>query len=374
MKKLTGAKVMVGIPNVCADILYATGFKASDPIVVLDHRGERTVVVTRMEVGRARMANPRLSVLTPEDLGLPASKRKRLSAWVGALLKRVGVRRALVPRTFPLGLARDLERRGLHLVVADEGLCPERIVKTREEIGRIRCAQKAAVRAFGHAVSMLRNARVDSQGVLRDGHAALTAEGVRQAINHVLLDNHCAGGEPIVACGPLSANPHWIGYGPLKAGQPIVFDIFPQDLETGYWGDLTRTVVKGQPAPALARMYRVVKQVQAEALATIRAGVRTGAVHRRVTERFKSLGYETRVTDGIAEGFIHGTGHGVGLEIHEAPSLGRGETVLRPGHVITVEPGLYYRDLGGIRIEDTVVVTATGYEFLAACPRQLVIR
>ena len=373
MKKLTGAKLMVGIPNTSADILHVTGFKASDPVVALQNGRQHYLVVSRMEVGRAKMARAATQVLSPEDLGLSKPQRRQLGCWADALLKRAAVKRVMVASTFPLGVARQLERRGVRLEVSKDTLCPERAIKTPDEIRKMQRVQRAAIAALRQALALLRAARVDAQGVLRDGKHVLTAEAVRRTINRVLLDANCSGGEPIVACGPLSANPHWIGYGPLQAGQPIVFDIFPQDLANGYWGDLTRTVFKGRPAPALARMYQAVKRVQAEALSGVRAGVRAAALHQRVVARFAALGFETRVTDGVPEGFIHGTGHGVGLDIHEAPSLGRVDSVLRAGQVVTIEPGLYYLDLGGVRIEDTVVVTGTGYEYLATCAKQMVI-
>lgn len=374
MKKLTGPKLMVGIPHICADILYVSGFKASDPVVFLDDGRNKYLVVSRMEIGRARAANPQLTVLAPDDLDLTPAKRRHTAQWAVGLLKKSGIRRVSVAGTFPLDAARALEQYGVRIDVSKEALCPERTIKKPLEIAHIRSAQQAAVSSLRKALKVLADARIDARRQLRVGHTLLTSEGLRKIINLALLERNCAGGEPIVACGPLSANPHCVGYGPLKAGEPIVLDIFPQDLETGYWGDLTRTVVKGSPSPALVRMYQAVKQVQAEALGAIRSGVRSASIHQRVVTGFEKLGFENRLTDGIAEGFIHGTGHGVGLEIHEGPSLGRSEAVLRAGHVVTVEPGLYYTDLGGIRIEDTVVVTRQGCDVLATCPKQLTIR
>ncbi len=374
MKKLTGSRLMVGIPNICADILYVSRFKAADPVVFLQHGRDKYLVVSRMETGRARAANPALKILTPDELGLDRKRRWQVSHWAAALLKKTGVGKVDVAGTFPLGVARELEKQGLRVRLAQEELCPERVVKTAGEIVHIRHAQRAAVKALHGACALLEQARVDARGVLREGRQVLTSERVRQVINRILLDENCSGGEPIVAGGPLSANPHWIGHGPLKAGEPIVMDIFPQSLETGYWGDLTRTVVKGAPSPALVRMYQAVKKAQAEALASVRAGVRGVSIHQGVIDRFTELGFESSVTKGVPEGFIHGTGHGVGLEIHEAPSLGFGGAILRVGQVVTIEPGLYYAEVGGIRIEDTVVVTREGFEFLATCPKQLTIR
>jgi Xaa-Pro aminopeptidase len=372
MKKLTAPRLIVGSPNVYADILHITGFKAPDPVVVLQTQTERHLAVSRMEEGRARAVNPGLTVWTPETLGLPASQR-RLSDWALALVRRAAVRRVEVPATFPLGIARRLERAGVRLHVADGAFVPERACKRADEIAHLRTAQRACVAAMRAAWALLRDARVNRAGELRLCGRVLTAGDVRRAINRVLLDLDFAGGEPIVACGPASADPHCIGHGPLRAGQPIVIDIFPQHLTTGYWGDITRTVVKGRPPARLARLYRAVLGAQLHGLSLVRAGQRCATIHRGVSRVLEQHGFQNRSAAGLAEGFIHGTGHGVGLEIHEAPMLGRGEGVLRAGQVVTVEPGLYYRDIGGVRVEDTVVVTRTGFEFLATCPKTWIL-
>lgn len=373
-KKLTSAILMIGSPNVYADILHVTGFKSSDAVVCLRHGRRTYMAVPRMEIGRARETCPGLVCLTPEALALSPVERRKLSGWAYGLMRQAGVREALVPAVFPVGAARALEKKGLRLRVAKTALCPDRLVKTPAEIEKIRAAQVAAVNAMRQAMAAIERARVDGRGQLRDGAALLTAESLRRLINRVLMDHDCAGGEPIVACGPKSSHPHWIGEGPLMAGQPIVMDIFPRHVGTGFWGDLTRTVAKGHASPALVRMHRAVKRAQEQALATIRAGVRGSTIHEGVRSVFRQMGFADRVTgDGVPEGFIHGTGHGVGLEIHEAPGVSTGSGPLRAGHVVTVEPGLYYTDIGGIRIEDTVAVTRGGCEILAACPKGLII-
>jgi Xaa-Pro aminopeptidase len=175
----------------------------------------------------------------------------------------------------------------------------------------------------------------------------------------------------IVAGGPQSADPHERGHGPLRAGQPIVIDIFPQHMETGYWGDITRTVVRGRAPAALRAMYRAVREAQEDALRAVRPGVSGATVHRGVVATFARRGFATGVVDGKQVGFFHGTGHGVGLQVHEAPSLALAHRRLPRGAVVTVEPGLYYPEIGGVRIEDTVVVTADGCEVLAACSKRL---
>jgi Xaa-Pro aminopeptidase len=179
-----------------------------------------------------------------------------------------------------------------------------------------------------------------------------------------LLEHRCRGEETIVACGRDAADPHERGSGPLSAREAIVIDIFPQHMEHGYWGDLTRTVVKGQPGPKLVALYRAVKEAQRAALKAIKPRVQVCTVHKAAQQVFEKAGFATGITDGFPQGFIHSTGHGVGLDIHEPPSLGDSTARLREGQVITVEPGLYYRTLGGVRIEDTVVVTKEGWRYL----------
>jgi Xaa-Pro aminopeptidase len=198
----------------------------------------------------------------------------------------------------------------------------------------------------------------------------LTSERVRRAILRTLLEHDCFAREVIVAGGAQAADPHVQGEGPLRASEAIVLDIFPQHLGHGYWGDLTRTVVKGKPPAELKRMYGAVKAAQMAALRAVRAGVQGASVHGRAVAEFKRRGYETREIKGRAAGFIHGTGHGLGLAIHEAPSVSAAEGRLRAGNVITVEPGLYYPDAGGVRIEDAVVVTRTGCRLLARCEKR----
>jgi Xaa-Pro aminopeptidase len=338
------------------------------------HGKDRYMVVPTMEIGRAREENPSVISMTPEEMGLRGDKRWRLSEWAFALAKTIRARSVCVPRVFPVGVARALEKKGLRVVVAEQSLVAERVIKSGAELEKMRSVQRATANAMRYAFAVIERARVDAKGQLRDGASLLTSEALRRQINRRLLEDDCQGGEPIVACGPRSSGPHWIGFGPLSAGHPIVLDIFPRHQQTGYWGDMTRTVAKGYAPPELARMYRAVMRVQTDALARVRAGVDGAVIHQEAVRAFDRLGFPRRTgADGIPEGFIHGTGHGVGLEVHEAPSVSVKGTTLRAGHVVTVEPGLYYKHIGGVRIEDTVAVTRRGCELLASCPKRLVI-
>jgi Xaa-Pro aminopeptidase len=198
----------------------------------------------------------------------------------------------------------------------------------------------------------------------------LTSEIVRRLIHKTLIDHDCAGVETIVAGGDQATDPHERGHGILFAGQAIIIDIFPRSEKTGYWGDLTRTVCRGTAAPELKKLYHAVKAAQQAALRAVKPGVCADDVHAAAKVVFEKRGYKTEEVNGRHVGFIHGTGHGVGLDIHELPRVGTSGEILELGNIITVEPGLYYPGLGGIRIEDTLVVTEKGWRYLAPCAKK----
>lgn len=370
-RKLTAPILLVDAPEKNADLRYASGFWAPDPVVFLDTPRGGFLVVSMLEQGRAlalAKERGRLKVVTPEDLGLQGRRRRSLGEWAAALLRREGIRRVVVPPSFPLGTTRRLEARGVRVIVSKAPLYPGRARKSPAELARIVESQRAAVAGMRAAIRTLRAATVSASGALRLGREPLTSERLKLLIQETLLEQGTFCRDVIVACGAQGADPHERGHGPLRAGQPIVIDIFPQHLEHGYWGDLTRTLVKGKASPALRKLYRAVRQAQQAALDAVKAGAPLARVHAAVVASIGRAGYETRVVDGRPEGFIHSTGHGVGLDIHEAPGVAAVDGVLKAGEVITIEPGLYYPDLGGIRIEDTVCVTRDGHRLLAACP------
>jgi len=367
-KKEATCVLLVGSSRNCPDLEYASGFRAADPVVFLQRGTGKYLVVPPMEQGRAEKLDG-LTVLTPGDIGIGRKKRRGISEWALGLLKHLDVRRVTVPFSFPHGVAERLRKSGHRVDIAGGPVFPGRAVKTPAEIRKIRQSQQAAVIAMRAAVSMISHSHVDRHGILKRGTRALTAEDVRRTITVKLLEHDGFCSDAIVACGKQAADPHTVGAGPLRANEAIVIDIYPQHLEHGYWGDLTRTVVKGGAPPRLKKMYQAVRAAQTKALACIKPGVKCATVHRAAVAEFDRRGFGASGT--AKEGFIHSTGHGVGLAIHEAPSLAPGGSRLRSGHVVTVEPGLYYRDIGGIRIEDTVVVTAGGWRHLVPCEKRL---
>ncbi len=371
-RKLELAKMFVGTADSCADIQYLCGFRTPDPVVLLVHGRKKVLVVCSMEVVRAaREAARGTEVTTPEALGISKARIRRVSEWAGAVAAQMGVRTIEVSGLCPVGIVRAVEKKGIRVKVAATPLVPQRQVKTEAEIAKIRQSQHAAVAAMRAARELIGKSRPDSRGILRIGRSILTSERVRSLILRVLLDHNCTGKGTIVGCGRNTADPHWEGSGPLRAGEPIVMDIFPQNMQHGYWGDLTRTVVRGAVPQELMGQYRAVCAAQRAALKAVRPGVTAATVHNAAVRELEHRGYTTSHGKKGPSGFIHSTGHGVGLEIHEAPLVAATPARLRKGNVITIEPGLYYPDTGGIRMEDTVAVTDTGWRHLARCETAL---
>jgi Xaa-Pro aminopeptidase len=352
--------------------------------VFLQSDGKQYLVVPELELGRARRetessafrdhypnADWDVEVFSPKTLGIEKQRQARLSAWAQKVIQKANVNSVIVLPQFPYGIARKLEKMHIKLTAAKEELFPERAVKTADELRKIRQAQQAAVIAMRTAIAAIADSEIDRDGFLRAEGKAQTSERIRRVIEKALIEHDCFCRDIIVAGGVQGADPHEMGEGPLRAHEAIVIDIFPQHLKHGYWGDLTRTVVRGRANARLKRMYSAVRAAQSAALSAIRPGVKSATVHGCAVAEFKRRKFATGAENGRPFGFIHSTGHGVGLAIHEAPSVGRAEGRLKSGNVITVEPGLYYPDIGGIRIEDTVVVTSQGWRYLVPCEKRL---
>lgn len=346
------------------DIRYATGFVAPDPVIVFLNGRNKHLAVPAMEAARARRTARDWHVWTWEDLKSKSRCAYRLSELAFALLRRAKARRVVVPADFPVAVADALRTAGIRVTVREGRLFPKRAVKTAMELKWIRHAQKAAAAGLERALEVLKISRCAADETLIWRGEALTSERLRAEIHQVLLAHNCEGFETIAACGPASADPHERGHGRIKARQPIVLDIFPRELNHGYWGDLTRTVVKGAPPAVLQGMYDAVKKAHSAAISAVRSKVECKTVHNAACRVFEQFGFKTDISAKRPRGFIHSTGHGVGLEVHEPPSVSLRPGRLCAGNVITIEPGLYEPAIGGVRIEDTIEVTMRGMRFI----------
>ena len=342
-----------------ADQFYLSRFLCSYPFgVLIAPSGHTTVWVSDMELGRAEKEAKVDSILPFSMYRKNGISPTRAMA---RFLKDHGAGRTRVPPGFPLGLARELEMEEICLEVDGADISSRRRAKTAGEIEAIESAQRQAEKAMEYIRSTLAGCPV-SRGILQHDGRDLTAERLRSLVDVYLLEKGLESTGEIIAPGRGGADPHWGGSGPIHAGVPIVVDLFPRDSITRYHADMSRTFVVGRASNAVRRMHSAVKEAQDVALERLRPGVNLSEVHTAVCEVFKRRGF------GIPEpgrplprrGFLHGTGHGLGLDVHEAPSIASGPDRFSPGDVVTVEPGLYDRRVGGVRIEDVVALTPGG--------------
>jgi len=264
---------------------------------------------------------------------------------------------------FPIAVADILRGYGLGVRWVAAPFVAERAIKTDRQIDHIRAAIRHTEAAMRLAIDRIRAAGIEDGRLVENGEP-LTAEMVKRTVNLYFLDADCFGYDCIVAGGEQGIDPHDRGSGPLPANAPIILDIFPRDNKTRYHGDMTRTVVRGKATKEATRMFEAVAAAKAAAESMLKDGVDGHDVHKAVEKVFEDREFVTEQRDGRMVGFFHGTGHGLGLAVHEYPGLGAVHNTIRAGHVVTVEPGLYYPGVGGVRIEDDVVVREQGCENL----------
>jgi Xaa-Pro aminopeptidase len=339
----------------------------------------RAVVIHSLEIPRVR-AETDLEIVAIEQLGADELFAQGLPRWQidQELVLRgcgeLGIEQAAVPEGFPVGLADHLRANGVELIVDRELFEGRRRAKNETELAGIRRAQRACEAALDSARDLLRRAERNGGGLAVDGRP-LTSERIKRAIEDVFADHDVEGGEMIVSHGAQTAVGHDMGSGQIQANEPIVFDLFPKDKETGCYADMTRTYVVGEPSDEVREWHRLVKEALERSTAEVKPGKNGRELFELVCEMFHEAGYKTQLNkepgEVLEDGFFHGLGHGVGLEVHEGPSLGRVGQVLIPGDVITVEPGLYRAGYGGLRLEDLVLVTEDGHEVITDYPYQL---
>ncbi|KAB1196462.1 MULTISPECIES: Xaa-Pro peptidase family protein [Haloferax] len=360
--------------------LYLSGFDAPDPYTTLYTPEGTHLLVSTLEYGRAKKESRADTVSRLSDYDY----REKFAEYgplvgkakvVAAFLADHDVTSLAVPADFPLGTADALRNEDISVEAeTDDVLTTIRAVKSDEEVEYIHDAQDANEASMAAAERLIRAADVDDDGMLVYEGEPLTSERVKEEIEVTLLRHGCALDETIVAGGADAADPHNRGSGPLYANEAIIVDIFPRDKATKYNGDMTRTFVKGEPTDEVREWFDLTEEAFHAALDAVEPGATGEDVHNAVCDVYEAAGENTLRADQSAEtGFIHSTGHGVGLDVHELPRVSLNGEELKPGHVITIEPGLYDPDVGGVRIEDMVVVTEDGYENLTDYRVELVV-
>jgi Xaa-Pro aminopeptidase len=306
--------------------------------------------------------------MTRAQAGLPDIMKKEKDPWraIAKMIAGQAGKKILVPPNFPLALAKALSK--YSTVAVDKGTVPLiRSRKSRSEVLMLKSVQKVTETAMGLAVSMIHRASVKKDILYLQGKP-LTSERIKFSMHSLLLEHECSAVDSIVSFGEETAIPHMTGSGPIKAHVPIVIDIFPFDEKTGYYADMTRTVSKGKPSQEIIDMYNTLREAKQLGISKVKAGVSGAVVHQTVVDFFKERGYESNT-----RGFIHNLGHGVGLQVHELPTVGPSGTALETGNVITIEPGLYYPGIGGVRLEDIGAVTSRGFDKFTNFPEELIL-
>jgi Xaa-Pro aminopeptidase len=351
-----------------------------DPFLYAEHDGKGSVVASSFELGRINSVAPQLEVLPLEEFGLDELYAEGLSRdeieleVILRAARRFGLGQVSVPSTFPLEVADHLRANGIEIKADRELFINRRRVKNEAELAGIRRAQRAAEGAMAAARELFRAAERRNGGLVVKGEP-LTCERVKLAVEQVFSEHGVFADEFIVSHGPQTAVGHDMGSGPILPDEPICLDLFPRDRESGCYADMTRTFVVGEPSDELREYHKLCREALDRSVAAIKPGISGKDVNRLACDVFEEHGFPTLLSkqpgEVLKDGFYHSLGHGVGLEVHEEPALGRGPGELVAGDVLAVEPGLYRNGYGGCRLEDLVRVTEDGAEKLTDYPYDL---
>jgi Xaa-Pro aminopeptidase len=374
---MSTARLIIADSEHNADMLYVSGLFVPDPFIAVEINGQWHGLLSPLEVDRARKKSrlDQVHLDTPWRTEAENKKRNGLAAIAAAFLNDHKIVKLQVPSQFPFGYAEQLRGWGFEITAAKAAFFPDRAVKSEYEIRCLTKVEQLTRKSMQQAEIYLADCNVGNDGVLRDAETGkkVKSADVRRAIETFLIRHGSMPAHTIVACGREGADPHNVGHGFIRANQTIIIDIFPRHLATGYWGDMTRTYVKGRASPEIKKLYNTVRAGQDIGLSMVANGVDGMSIHKAITDYFDQQGFPTKNIRGKQTGFFHGTGHGVGLEIHEAPRISTKSDILKTGQVVTVEPGLYYPSLGAVRLEDMVVVRDRGCDNLTRHKRHLEI-
>jgi len=356
-----------------ANLYYLTSFLADDPFLFLRTGEQSVLIISSMEKARALKSSGVDRVLGREDFqkdSFETEVDRPTPNMIAAVLREFEIKRLGVNADFPVGLADELRRTGYEITPITSSIERSRSIKTAGELKLMTQVQRASEKALASAITILTHSKI-SDNTLRYKGRVLTSEQLKSAIGRSLINDACTPQDVIASSGKDSTLPHLTGSGPVKANSTIVFDVFPQSVTTRYYADMSRTVLRGDAPPELFDMYSAVQEAQNIALKMLRPGISGAEVHLAVVDHFEQSGFQTDLDKG--QGFIHSTGHGLGFEVHELPFLSKRGGLLEKGNVVTVEPGLYYPGIGGVRLEDVAVITLNGNRNITQFPKEFVI-
>jgi Xaa-Pro aminopeptidase len=374
---MRSAELIIDTTEKNVDLYYATGFTAPDSYIYFKIGGKKYVMMNDLEIDRARKNAKVNSVLSFSEYANKAAKTCKDPGQIDVVitaLKEKKIKKLVVPESMSFTTVDYLRKKGFKIEAGPTPFYLGRLQKDKAQMTHVLDSQRAVFSAMKLAEDMIRKSKIKKNALYLNGKP-LTSEIVRDAIQLRLYEKGCVVTDgTIVACGNDTIDPHNFGSGILKPHKAIIVDIFPKSMKTLYFGDSTRTFCKGKAPAELKKMYKVVKTAQTEAIKKIKAGVNGKKIHEGIVNYFDDCGYPTGEMGGRMQGFFHSTGHGIGLELHEAPlRIGPIDYKLKEGFIASVEPGLYYKKVGGVRIEDLVYVTKKGCEVLGRYPKKLEI-
>ncbi len=351
-----------------AEMLYATHFFVPDPFLWWEFSGKSSVVLSPLEIDRGKR-EAKVNRVYAFEAFLEKGVKPMAVPLILAVCKKFRFKRIQVSSFFPAGIVEGVRKAGIRVEVLEGVFFSERRFKSSAEVQKIRRGVELATIGLLRGETVLKEATIRKDRKLFWGNQILTSERLRGEIDAAIVRANGLPANTIVAGGDQACDPHERGSGPLYANQAIILDIFPRDPQSGYYGDLTRTFVRGRASEPLRHLYQTVKEGKAWVMKEMRPGRSGAEMQQALGDRFKKAGYPTQKIKGRWVGFFHGIGHGLGLEVHESPRFS--ETDFKPGEVITVEPGIYYPGIGGVRLEDVVVVHSRGIRNLTNLPEVL---
>ena len=363
------ARLIIAGSETNSDMYYATRVLIPDEFIYIEIDGRKTIYVSDLEFSRA------LQEATVDEVINVFSCPKKYKNVLSWIVAEKEIKEVSVPENFPIKYAEALRKLKVEIRIKPGAFFEERVVKSEKEIKNIRTTQRVNEKAMQVAIEAIGKSKIRKDRKLEYENKILTSELLKEFIEIEFVKGGCKSEDDIVSCGKDTSQPHNAGNGPLYADQPIIIDIYPKSSRNRYFADMTRTVVKGKASPEIRKIYNTVLEGQKLAIKNVKAGIETASLHKSVDDYFEKSGYRTILGSRSPEGFIHNLGHGVGLDIHERPFLsGGGDQRLEAGNVITIEPGLYFPKIGGVRIEDMVLVKKDGCENLTKSPKFLEIK
>lgn len=365
-------KLIIAAPETDSNLYYACRFLAPDQLIYLEIGGEKLLVCSSLEIDRARKEAKvdRVLPLSAYTKGFKYGKKGQalVHTFVAdKILKQKKTKSITVPSNFPASHYKFLRDLHYNITIKPDPFFERRLVKTESEKKHIRQSLEEVEKVLMEVILILQRSKIRGKRIYH-GKTLITSEMLKSIINMRLMENGCAAHHTIVSSGLYGSFPHHEGRGPIIPHTPIIFDIFPRHIQSRYWGDMTRTVVKGKPSSMARKMFEAVLEAGRKARKIVAPGVSAKDIHNVTAACLKKNGFKTGKIKGSMQGFIHSTGHGVGLDIHELPSISPWGGTIKKGNVFTIEPGLYYKKHGGVRIEDVIYVTNNGHEMLSTFP------